>query len=165
MNTLTIEFLKNHNANQNVIDFCINNKLIGFPLNKIKKIQGDYNTYFVWIKTLCNEIVKYDPNNNLIHYKSSNGFEYWKRFDQNNNLIHYKDEHESEYWQDYDQNNNLIHCKYNNGFEYWKEYDQNNNLIHYKDSTGNEEHYVVEYYEDGQLKRYEDLKIPWYKKD
>ena len=102
MNTLTIEFLKKHGACKSGIDFCINNKLIGFPFNKIKKIQGDYNKYISWLKSKISII---------------------------------------------------------------QEYDQNNNLIHYKDSTGNEEHYVVEYYEDGQLKRYEDLKIPWYKKD
>ena len=36
------------------------------------------------------EIVEYDENNNLIHYKSSDGSVYWKEFDQNNKLIHFK---------------------------------------------------------------------------
>ena len=60
---------------------------------------------------------EYDKNNNLIHFKNSNGIEYWK---------------------EYDKNNNLIHSKYSYGYENWNEYDENNNLIHSKDSYGNE---------------------------
>lgn len=33
---------------------------------------------------------EYDSNGNLIYYKSSNGYEYWKEYDSNNNCIHYK---------------------------------------------------------------------------
>ena len=43
----------------------------------------------------------------------------------NNNLIHYKDSNGYEYWNEYDVNNNLIHCKDSNGYEEWKEYDEN----------------------------------------
>lgn len=75
------------------------------------------------------EIREYDKNNNLIHYKDSDGYEYWKEYDKNNNLIHYKDSNGFERWKEYDKNNNLIYYKNSNGFEEWKEYDKNNNLI------------------------------------
>ena len=42
--------------------------------------------------------------------------------------------------------------------------DKNNNLIHYKDSNGTEIIYKIEYFKDGQLKQYDDLYIPWFKK-
>ena len=35
-------------------------------------------------------IREYDENNNLIHYRDSNGYEEWCEYDANNNLIHYR---------------------------------------------------------------------------
>ena len=64
------------------------------------------------------EISEYDEKGNLIHYRNSDGYEYWREFDKNNNLIHRRD---------------------TNGFEAWKEYDENGNLIYYRDSDGYEE--------------------------
>ena len=61
---------------------------------------------------------EYDKNNNLIYYKNSTGFEYWKEFDKNNNLIHSKNSYGSEYWKEYDKNNNLIHYKNINNIEW-----------------------------------------------
>ena len=87
---------------------------------------------------------EYDQNNNLIHYKNSNGFEYWKEYDQNNNLIHSKNSNGFEEWKEYDQNNNCIHFKNSKGFEKWQEYDQNNNLIHFKNSKGYEYNISIE---------------------
>ena len=43
-------------------------------------------------------IIKYDENNNLIHYKGSDGFESWREYDENNNLIHSKDSNKFEEW-------------------------------------------------------------------
>ena len=40
---------------------------------------------------------EYDQNNNLIHFKNSNGFEEWKEYDQNNNCIHFKNSNGLEY--------------------------------------------------------------------
>jgi len=37
----------------------------------------------------------------------------------------------------------VIHFKNSNGYEYWKE---------------------IEYYNDGQLKRFNELEIPWFEK-
>ena len=80
----------------------------------------------------------FDINNNEIHYKNSNGKEYWDEYDEKNNLIHYKDSDGFEYWNEYDENNNVIHYKNSDGNEYWNEYDKNNNEIHSKESDGTE---------------------------
>ena len=45
----------------------------------------------------CEEWKEYDENNNVIHYKDSDGYEYWKEYDENNNVIHYKDSNGFEY--------------------------------------------------------------------
>ena len=37
-------------------------------------------------------------NNNLIHHKDSDGYEFWKEYDENNNLIHSKDSDGCEKW-------------------------------------------------------------------
>ena len=39
----------------------------------------------------CEEWKEYDENNNEIHHKNSDGFEYWNEYDENNNLIRSKD--------------------------------------------------------------------------
>ena len=82
-----------------------------------------------------------DNKGNVIHYKDSNGYEYWKDYDSNNNRIHYKDSKGVECWFKYDSNNNVIHYKESNGYEYWHDYDSNNNIIHYKNSKGVEDWY------------------------
>ena len=116
--------------NGNVIDYThmiFNDTLTSALLNK----HNDYD---------------YDENNNIIHSKDSDGFEYWNEYDKNNNLIHHKNSDGYEYWYEYDENNNEIHYKDSDGFEYYKEYDENNNCIHYKDSDGYE--YWYEYDEN-----------------
>ena len=187
---MTLEYLKKHDACQAGIDFAINNKLINFPLEKLDKVKGDFNEFISWLKNEQTIIKEYDKNNNLIYYKNSNGrekngrekwkeydennnlihckysdgSEYWQEYDESNNLIHYKDSNGVEEWKEYDENNNLIHFKNSNGYEEWKKYDKNNNIIHFKRSDGYENNYKVEYYKDGQLKRYDNLIIPWFKK-
>lgn len=52
----------------------------------------------------------------------------------------------------------------NTGDEYWFQYDANNNEIHYKNSNGKKTHNVIEYYDDGQLKKFNDLEISWFEK-
>jgi len=49
-------------------------------------------------------IKEYDENNNLIHYKNSYGFEYWREYDGNNNKIHFKDSDGFEYWWKWENN-------------------------------------------------------------
>ena len=72
-------------------------------MNKIDKIIKD-NKLVIEEK----EFKEYDKNNNIIHHKNSDGYEYWKEFDKNNNIIHHKDSDGYEYWKEYDKNNNEI---------------------------------------------------------
>ena len=97
---------------------------------------------------------EYDSNHNMIHVKNSSGFESWYEYDSNNNLIHYKDSSGFERWNKYDSNNNLIHVKDSSGIEYWYEYDSNNNLIHSKDSSGIE--FWYEYDSNNNLIHYKN---------
>ena len=78
-----------------------------------------------------------------MYYKYSNGIECLKEYDERNNLVHYKN---------------------SKGYEEWYEYDEKNNLIHYKDSTGIEYSNEIEYYPDGQLKKYNELELPYFEK-
>jgi YD repeat-containing protein len=91
------------------------------------------------------EIKEYDKNNNLTHYRDSNGYEYWSEYDEKGNEIHYRNSEGYEWWREYDEKNNCIHYRDTNGYEWWNEYDENNNLIHYHsngyewyDENGNE---------------------------
>jgi hypothetical protein len=74
---------------------------------------------------------KCDDRGNLIHYKSSCEYEFWKEYDVNNNEIHFKDSVGDEWWTKYDTNSNCIYYKHFNGFELWSEYDIDNNLVYY----------------------------------
>ncbi len=56
--------------------------------------------------SICKIYYEYDKNNNLIHYKNINNFEFWKEFDENNNEIHYKSS--SGYEEFYKYNNRRI---------------------------------------------------------
>ena len=66
-------------------------------------------------------IIEYDKNGNEIHYKNSNGHEYWKEYDKKGNKIHHKNSDGYEHWYEYDKNGNLIHYKSSDGHEYWEE--------------------------------------------
>ena len=85
-----------------------------------KEVTVNGKTLSKWVEVLS--ISEYDNNGNLIHYKNSNGYEYWKEYDSNGNLIHSKDSDGKEEWNEYDSNGNQIHYKDNDGEEYWHEY-------------------------------------------
>ena len=136
---ITVKMLKKLNACQEGIKFFQNNKLEGFPISKLNEIKGDYKSYINWLKTKLSETRIYDKNDNLIHSKASNGLETYYKYDSNNNIIHYKN---------------------SNGIEYWQKYDSNNNLIHSKDCNGFKIKNIIEYYDNGQLKKFNDLEIP-----
>ena len=46
----------------------------------------------------------YDSNEKIIHYKATDGFEYWSDYDSNGKLIHCKDTDGLEEWYDSDGN-------------------------------------------------------------
>ena len=89
-----------------------NNKLV---TNKLKVLRVVPEREML---KLLNIKVKYDKNNNLIYYKSSDNYKEWYKYDENNNIIHYRDSNGDEYWKEYDENNNLIFYKNSNGDEY-----------------------------------------------
>ena len=72
-------------------------------------------------------------------------------FDEQGNNIHYKDSDGSEYWYEYDAKGNMIYSKDSNGYEGWYEYDAKGNMIHSKDSDGDEKWYEYEFYPSGKV--------------
>lgn len=142
-----------------------------------------------WLPVDFEVINEYDVNNNLITVTDSRGYVITYEYDSNNNCTH--ELHSNGYWvknkydeigrlisiinstgisntMDYDENGNKIYecrSRYINGFytgichDYW-EYDDHTNLIMYKTNRGQQMH-TVEYYDNGQLKRYDDLYIPY----
>ena len=78
-------------------------------------------------KIINGNLHEYDSNENLIHRKSSDGYESWREYDSNENLIHRKSSDGYEYWREYDSNGKVIHYKNSNGDETW--YDSNGNSI------------------------------------
>ena len=85
-----------------------------------KEVTVNGKTLSKWVEVLS--ISEYDNNGNLIHYKNSNGYEYWKEYDSNGNSIHFKNSNSYEKWYEYNSNGNLIHSKDSNGKEEWYEY-------------------------------------------
>lgn len=77
MNTLTLKFLKTHEACEDGVDFVKRNKLIGFPLSMIDQVEGDYNRFVLWLKNIMPVSCEYDSNGNEIHFKDTDGFEHF----------------------------------------------------------------------------------------
>jgi YD repeat-containing protein len=111
---------------------------------------------------------KYDSNNNVINSYYSGGGKYAVHNDENtsyeyddrNNKI--KETYATGAWYawEYDDNNNVI-LRTNVVGEWWKwEYDDRNNLISRSDFSGFGETRIVEYYDNWQLKRYDNIHIP-----
>lgn len=69
----------------------------------------------------------YDKNGNTIYAKDKDTT-VWKEYDDNYNCIHYKCSNGNEYWKNFDRNGiRCIHSKYSTGDEFW--YDLNGNKI------------------------------------
>ena len=115
-----------------------------------KEVTVDGKTLSKWVEVLS--ISEYDNNENLIHFKDSDGYEYWKEYDSNGNEIHSKYSNGEEYWYEYDRNGNKIHSKDSDGYEEWYEYDGNGNEIHSKDSSGEEYWHEYTYWKNGKVK-------------
>ena len=92
-------------------------------------------------KIIDGNLHEYDSNENLIHRKSSDGYEWWSEYDSNGKEIHLKDSNGYEIWREYDSDGNEIHFKDSDGYESWREYDSHGDLTHYKNSNGEEKWY------------------------
>ena len=78
-------------------------------------------------KIINGNLHEFDSNGKEIHFKDSDGFEYWREYDSHENLIHFKDSNGYEEWYEYDSNGNKTHYKDSNGYERW--YDSKGNSI------------------------------------
>jgi YD repeat-containing protein len=83
-----------------------------------------------------NTIREYDTNGKLIHFRDSDGYEWWREYDDNGKLIYSRDSDGYEVWREYDTNGNEIHSRYSSGREWWREYDTNGNLINTRTNNG-----------------------------
>lgn len=72
-----------------------------------------------------------DKRGNQIYYYN-NGYEEWREWDENNNLIHFKNSEGVEYFCEYDEDGNIIHFKDEKGYEFYDEYDKHHNLISHR---------------------------------
>jgi YD repeat-containing protein len=98
---------------------------------------------------MTNTIKEYDNNGNLIHFRNSDGYEFWREYDTNGNEIHSRDSDGYEDWREYDTNGKCIHYRDSNGYEWWREYDEHGKEIHSRDSDGYE--VWCEYDDNGKL--------------
>jgi hypothetical protein len=160
---LTKKLLLQLNAGSSRIEFCESYKLFGFPLDRLDEIQGDYEGFVVWLKSKTN--LEFDQNQNLVRYEDSVGYWVKYEYDQNNNQI--LKESSSGWWAkyEYDQNNNQILKEVSSGMWTKYEYDQNNNQIRWESSNGYWVKYEYEFYDNGQLKRLNNLVIPYFEQE
>jgi len=63
-------------------------------------------------------IKDYDEKGNVIHFKNSNGYEYWKDYDEKGNVIHFKNSAGYECSSKYNDKGNEIYFKNSDGYEY-----------------------------------------------
>lgn len=100
-------------------------------MNIINKIIKEKNLKIKKEKKVKNvtPIKEFDLKGNEIHYRDSNGFEFWKEYDSKGNEIYYRDSNEYESWSEYDSKGNLIHYKNSDEFEFWREYDSEGNEV------------------------------------
>jgi YD repeat-containing protein len=130
--------------------------------NKIKEIDNEGSSSY-----------DYDKNNNLIYkqYRDNHkyrGHDYWIKwqYDSNNNKVCEDDS--DGYWKtwEYDKNGNNTKKTYsqpdNYFFIWW--YDDHNNRIAEQYCNNDIEYIPIAYYNDGQLKRYGNLTIPFFEK-
>jgi hypothetical protein len=238
MHILTEKWLKDRNACKEGIQFVIRNKLIGFPLDMLPQVKGEFNNFVAWLQSHQCDILEFDSNQRVIYKYSSTGSRYWYTYGENGLLIKIKTSYDHEYINQYDDNNNCIrttcttlstdefmhtHYEYdsNNSLtckyalvkhKIFYEYDSNNNLIHKWKSSGDDEYWyeydilgnviyqkykyypdsephqewhsyddhnnlltsrsiytqfannTIEYYDDGQLKKYNKLIVPYFEK-
>ena len=52
-------------------------------------------------KIINGNLYEYDSKGNEIHYKNSNGYEWWYEYDSNGKVIHFKDSNGDETWREY----------------------------------------------------------------
>jgi len=111
-------------------------------------------------------IKEYDEHDRLIKFEDKLN-DFWRICEYNiiGNCVAVKNSSNIELFITYDQNNNVIERKNSNkGYSYWEkfEYDSIGNVTKHENSEGHFRGYSPEYYDNGQLKKYGDLIIPYF---
>jgi len=138
---------------------------------KTEDSYGDFRLYYYdcnnnKIKTEYSngnyELYSYDRTGYMIRMEDPNGN--WREceYDSDNRLV--REESYVGLWKTYEYNQNGYVIKENDQSNKLciHDYDQNGNRIMYSDSNGNYWSLESEFYDNGQLKRYGDLKIPYF---
>lgn len=168
MNILSEQLLRDHAACKDGMDFVIRNKLIGYPLNKLHHISGDYMGYVRWL-SIIGGIVKnrklveymegptvveltiatngvittneYDLRGNRTYYRLGN-YECWSVYDSRDNKICHKSGIGGyELSMGYDDRGNMIATDNGEGDATVSGYDDRDRLIHHIRNDGYEEWY------------------------
>lgn len=164
MTTLSEKWLKDNKACRDGIDFAIRNKLIGYPLDKLNEICGDYNGYIGWmIKQVAkidnpthlpteetidsdgNKVVCTIGNGNfksfitygehgLLHMCDDNGYELWCEYNKHGKQIKWWNNRGDVKTWDYDDHGNVVH-----GISY-SEHSPANEFWYEYDDHGNNTH-------------------------
>ena len=158
--TLNREYLESLNACQDAITFVEQNNLVGFPLDRLGEIKGDYEDYVSWLKTELEIVREYNSEGLMTRMVTPDGREFRWEYDSNGNftLQVYPDGSETRY--EYDSNGNMTLEVYPDGSESRFEYDSNGNMTLRVYPNGREISTPTEYYDNGQLKSIGDLTIP-----
>ncbi|MCK5789020.1 MAG: hypothetical protein KAH32_08470, partial [Chlamydiia bacterium] len=142
---LSVEWLESHDMCPEGIAFVVRNKLIGYDLDKLDDIEGDYNKFISFIKSMYikelnitgNELnITCEVLGQITHFTNASGYEWWKEYNDLGQITHFNSASGSEWWREYDSSGNEIHYKNIDGYNGWREYDALGNEIHYKNSIG-----------------------------
>ena len=179
--TLNRAYLESLNACSDAIDFVERNNLVGFPLDRLDEVEGDYGDYVSWLKSELSTRREYDSNGNKILLVYPSGRETRYEYDYNGNMTLQVDPDGSETRYEYDSNGNMTLMVDPYGSEYRWEYDSNGNRTLMVDPDGSEFRYEydsngnktllvypngcevstpISYYDNGQLKSIGGLNIP-----
>lgn len=93
-----------------------------------------------------------ENGNRLIYIKYNDKygkFEEWEEYDTENNLIHFKDSNGNEFRNEYTEQGKSTYTKNSEGLESWINYNKNDNTIQCKNSSGKE--ILSKYDEDGNI--------------
>lgn len=83
---LTEKLLHQLDACESGIEFCNKFNLIGFPIDRLHEIDGDFKDYIEWLRSFDFNSLKFDDNGNLISFLQNNTL-YQRVYEQYNNLI------------------------------------------------------------------------------
>lgn len=137
---------------------------ISYPNGSSDQYEYDERNNLIYQKTtdaLTWVRYKYDDRNNLIHQNDSRGIWISHEYDENNKKIQQKHSNGRILTWAYDDRGNIIKHNYGDDRVCTYQYDDHDNITLFVDSYDLPTHaYFIEYYDNGQLKIYDELHIP-----